>query len=68
MVKIDNTKIRRGDKVLIRSAYRSWFGDEHKPTFREEEVVKVTASSIYTKYENVKTRYPFRKTSPLVTE
>ena len=69
MVKIDNTKIRRGDTVLVRMYYRSWFNDHPvKYTFQEEKVTKITAASVYTEYEGTKTRFRLVKTRPLVAE
>lgn len=68
-MKIDNTKIKLGDKVLIESFPRNWFGDKKvEPTFTEETVTKITSSSIYTEYDGSKKRFNFLKTKPLVIE
>lgn len=66
MFKLDNTKIKKGDTVLVKlNSFSSWSGD-HRAFFREEKVTKVNSSSVYTDYQGSKTRYPLKKTKPLV--
>jgi len=66
-MKIDNTKIKLGDKVLIESFPINWFSDKKlEPTFTEEIVTKITSSSIYTEHDGSKKRFNFLKTKPPV--